>query len=275
MTHISRKQIIGFQTKVLDFYAANARSMPWRLPDINGHYDPYKILVSEIMLQQTQVARVVPKYLEFLDQFPSVQNLANANLGDVLMAWSGLGYNRRAKYLWEAARGIVAQFDGVVPTTLDELKTLPGVGTNTAGAIIAYAYNSPVVFIETNIRTVYIYCFYKNDASVSDKTIYSAVEVTLPKTQIRDWYYALMDYGAYIKASEGNFSTSARSYKKQAAFVGSSRQLRGIILRVLARGPCSLDDLTAKVSDGRMSAVLDDLIKERLVHLQDEAYVLG
>ena len=130
------------------------RDMPWR-----EDTRPYFVLVSELMLQQTQVSRVIPKFKEFIKHFPDERALASASLGDVLKQWQGLGYNRRAKYLHEAARMIVDEFGGEFPKDQKDMQRLPGVGKNTAGAIAAYSFNQPSVFVETNIRTVFIHHF--------------------------------------------------------------------------------------------------------------------
>ncbi|MFW5684526.1 MAG: HAD-IA family hydrolase, partial [Spirochaetota bacterium] len=136
-----------FQAIVTEHYARTARSMPWRETD-----DPYAIMVSEFMLQQTQVARVLPRYDAFLERFPRVEDLARASLQEVLELWQGLGYNRRGKNLRDAALAIVERYEGRLPSATEELRTLPGVGAYTAAAIAAFGFNEPVTMIETNIR---------------------------------------------------------------------------------------------------------------------------
>jgi A/G-specific adenine glycosylase len=153
-TLISVATVTDFQKTVWDFYRAHRRTMPWRVEPA-----PYFVLVSELMLQQTQVSRVQSKFISFIRKFPTIEALAAAPLADVLGAWSGLGYNRRAKFLWQAAQDIQAK--GSFPQTVDLLMQLPGIGANTAGAIAAYAFNRPVFFIETNIRTVFIHHFFE------------------------------------------------------------------------------------------------------------------
>src|SRR6185437_9030478 len=156
-----------FMAQLTAYYEAHGRhDLPWRLPAPDGSFDPYKILVSEVMLQQTQVGRVLPKYQQFLSRFPDVKSLATAPLGDVLKMWNGLGYNRRAKFLWLAAQKIVDGFGGVFPSDVQQLELLPGVGANTAGAIRVYAFNKPAIFIETNIRTVYIHHFFDGQKDI-------------------------------------------------------------------------------------------------------------
>jgi A/G-specific adenine glycosylase len=227
-------------------------------------------MVSEIMLQQTQAARVIPKYQEFLTLFPTVQSLAAASLADVLKAWSGLGYNRRAKFLWQA----VGQIKNTFPDTLDDLVALPGVGVNTAGAILAYSFNQPVVFIETNIRSVYIHHFFEDRRDVHDTEILPIVKVTLDKEHPREWYWALMDYGVYIKNTVGNTSRNSKHYTKQSTFAGSRRQIRGQIIKLLSERPVSDEEIRNIISDTRLDEVLNDLTKEQLIRLDGYLYSL-
>ncbi|HET9174252.1 MAG TPA: hypothetical protein VFN56_03145, partial [Candidatus Saccharimonadales bacterium] len=153
MTSLDQGAITEFRAVVWRHYEAHGRhDLPWRQPNAAGRFDPYAITVSECMLQQTQVSRVLGKYQEFLAQFPTVAALANADLGAVLRVWSGLGYNRRAKFLWQTAQLVLSSSSQQFPRSLPELVALPGIGANTAGAILAYAFNEPAVFVETNIR---------------------------------------------------------------------------------------------------------------------------
>lgn len=257
-----------FHDTVWSYYAQHGRhELPWRQPEKDGSYAAYPIVLSEMMLQQTQVKRVIPKFTAFLSLFPTVESLAKAELGDVLRAWQGLGYNRRAKYLWQSAGIIAREHNGVYPNTTTELAQLPGIGINTAGAICAYAYDEPTVFIETNIRTVYIYHFFSSHDEVSDATIRKKVYETLPAGEpTRQWYWALMDYGAHLKQTEGNLNKLSKGYVKQSTFQGSKRQVRGLILRMLSNGSMNISDLRIAVDDERLEPVLDDLIAEGLVH---------
>src|ERR1700757_4849513 len=168
------------------------RDMLWRR-DTRAYY----VLVSELMLQQTQVDRVIPKFEAFVRAFPDEQKLADATLGDVLRLWQGLGYNRRAKFLHEAAKRIVEL--GSFPSDEAELMALPGVGKNTAGAIVAYAFNKPALFIETNVRAVYIHHFFASHELVDDRDIRELLEKTIDRKHPREFYWALMDYGNYLK----------------------------------------------------------------------------
>ena len=266
---MDEQQKAQFQATVWQFYDEQGRhDLPWRQPRADGSFDPYHILVSEIMLQQTQVPRVIPKYFEFLDAFPTVDALAAASLGDVLRLWNGLGYNRRAKFLWSAAQEIKARFHGVFPRDVTELVTLPGVGVNTAGAVAAYAFNSPVTFIETNIRTVYIHHFFADQKQVDDKALTMLVHETVDSTRSREWYWALMDYGSFLKSSVGNKSRASKAYVKQSTFKGSNRQLRGAVIRALLDKPHTTAELAAIFADERLDAVLAQLAGEGLIRAE-------
>jgi len=262
-----------FLETLWDFYGQHARNdLPWRQPEPNGSFDPYKIMVSELMLQQTQVTRVIPKYLAFIQQFPNAEALAAADLGEVLRAWQGLGYNRRAKFLWQAAQ-IVDNLKHF-PDTAQELITLPGIGVNTAGAILAYAHNQPVVFVETNVRTVYIHHFFADRADIADKEIITLVEQTLDHENPREFYWALMDYGSHLKATIGNLNKASKHYAKQSTFHGSRRQVRGQVIRLLGNARLSLAELQAAVPDERLKMVLEDLVSEGLIRRRDGGYSL-
>lgn len=245
------------------------RDLPWRREPT-----PYHVLVSELMLQQTQVERVVPKFEVFMEKFPSIEALAVAPLADVLVAWQGLGYNRRAKYLHQAAQQIIALPS--FPATIDELTTLPGVGPNTAGAIMAYAFDQPVVYIETNIRTVYLHHFFVNRYDMSDQEILAKLHKTTPFLQgdssvsPRVWYSALMDYGTELKRQGYGKIIRSRHYVKQSKFDGSLRQMRGRILRELARGEqAELSLRRIFADDARYPAARNGLVRDGLVTQED------
>lgn len=256
----------NFQDQVWDYYHDHGRhDLPWR-QEHDGAFDPYQIMVSEIMLQQTQVARVIPKYQAFLEQFPTVKSLAEAPLGDVLRSWSGLGYNRRAKYLHQAAQKVQKDYAGRFPQTLTELTTLPGVGQNTAGAILAYAFNLPTMFVETNVRTVFIHHFFNDQTDIHDKAIFELVSLASPgEGQYREWYWALMDYGSFLKQTVGNANRQSKTYARQSTFAGSRRQIRGQILKLLGETSMTDKKLRDQIVDDRFSEVLEDLIAEGLV----------
>ncbi|HEX7633345.1 MAG TPA: hypothetical protein VF401_03395 [Candidatus Saccharimonadales bacterium] len=264
-----------FKVQVWDYYAKHGRhDLPWRQPELDGSFDPYKIMVSELMLQQTQVSRVISKYRDFLEQFPSATDLARASLGDVLRAWQGLGYNRRAKFLHQAAQKVVTDFDGVFPQTIPDLVSLPGVGVNTAGAIAAYAFNQKVAFIETNIRTVIIHHFFEDHEDISDKDIMKYVDLALDLEHPREWYWALMDYGSYLKQTVGNHNRRSASYTKQSRFEGSKRQIRGAVLRQLGSQELTVAQLHAAIHDERLDTVIDDLLREGLIRRHGSKLVL-
>ncbi|NCS32069.1 A/G-specific adenine glycosylase [bacterium] len=254
--------ILKFQNHILDFYSTNKRDFAWRQTT-----DPYKILVSEIMLQQTQTARVTTYYKNFLNTFPTVKALANASLKDVLTLWQGLGYNRRAKHLHTSAGEIVERFDGHIPSTNLDLQGLGGIGPNTAGAIMAYAFNQPITFIETNIRSVYLHTFYRNFENISDKELLPLIEQTVDINNPRDWYYALTDYGVYIKSQIVNPSRKSKHYAKQSKFKGSQRQIRAAIVRYLVQNDTATKtQLYSLPFDNKdIDANLKKLISEKMV----------
>jgi A/G-specific adenine glycosylase len=264
-----------FQSTVWAYYHQKGRhDLPWRMSEADSSFDAYKIMVSEVMLQQTQVARVVPKYQEFIGQFPSVTVLAMAPLGEVLKVWSGLGYNRRAKFLHLSAKEIVNEYDGTLPSTIKELISLPGVGINTAGAIRVYAFNQPTVFIETNIRSVFIHHFFMGQGNITDQQILTVVQQTLDQEQPREWYWALMDYGSYLKQTVPNPNIRSQHYTKQSKFQGSRRQLRGQILRLLSHHPYSRTALKDTITDERLPLVLSELLDENLIQQHGAEYCL-
>lgn len=236
------------------------RDMPWR-----NDTRPYYVLVSELMLQQTQVTRVVPKFEAFVERFPDEVVLANASLAEVLKYWQGLGYNRRAKYLHETAKMIVTDFNGTFPNTYNDLIKLPGVGKNTAGAILAYSFNLSAVFIETNIRTVYIHHFFSDNFDVDDKQIIELLEATIDHANPRTFYWSLMDYGATLKASGIKNISQSRHYKKQAPLEGSLREMRGFIVKELVVGDKTMHQLRHLSKDERFLRALDGLISDGLV----------
>ena len=231
--------------KIIDsYYRIHRRSFPWRRTK-----DPYRILVSEIMLQQTQAERVVPKYNLFLKRFPSVRTLARASLKDVLTLWQGLGYNRRALSLKKLAETVLEEYSGNIPVERDKLQNLPGIGPYTASAIRTFAWNFPEVFIETNIRSVFIHFFFAGKNNIKDDQIIPRIKETLDRKNPRRWYSALMDYGAYLKTTKPNPSRKSRHYIRQTPFNNSSRELRGkIIAALLKEGNASVSELSARLS---------------------------
>lgn len=264
-----------FQSMILDFYRQEGRSFPWR-----ETCDPYEILVSELMLQQTQTERVVPKYLAWLETFPTAADLAAAPFPQVLAAWSGLGYNRRAGYLQSACRQVVEEWGGAFPRTAGELETLPGVGPYTARAVATFAFGQPEVFIETNIRSVYLFFFFSDQEKVSDSQLMPLIQATVYHQDPRRWYYALMDYGARLKKSTANPNRQSRHYSRQSRFEGSLRQARGAIVRSLSRGgntPLSLEEM-ARLEGlplERIQAAAESLVAEGMVCRQGDLYCIN
>ena len=224
--------ISEFQQIIFKHFHDNPRPMPWR-----ETRDPYSILVSEIMLQQTQVARVVVKYTEFLAAFPTLRYLAEASLPDVLKVWQGLGYNRRALALKRCAEEVVKLHGGCLPNTVADLEKLPGIGPYTAGALAAFAYNIATPLIETNIRTVFIHFFFHGQERIADRQIMPLVAATLLHDSPREWYYALMDYGVMLKLAHPNPSRRSAHHVKQSKFEGSNRQLRSRMLQEVMNCP--------------------------------------
>lgn len=237
------------------------RDMPWR-----ADTRPYYVLVSELMLQQTQVDRVIPKFNAFISQFPDEQHLARASLADVLTLWSGLGYNRRAKFLHESAKKIVSEFSGIFPQRPSDILSLPGVGPGTAGAIMTYAFNQPTAFVETNVRTVYFHHYFTDGEKVSDTQLAPIVARTLDHDHPREFYWALMDYGTWLKKNGAGRISQSKHYIKQSPLKGSVRELRGLIIKQLTGGNMPLIELDQQYgNDERYGLALSGLISDGLV----------
>lgn len=253
---------------IWDYYRDNRREMPWR-EDPN----PYWVVVSEVMLQQTQVSRVLQKFPQFVGQFKSFEELAAASPVDVIVAWQGLGYNRRALNLHKLAQAI----KGKLPRDPDELVTLPGIGPGTAGSIAAFAYDAPVVFIETNIRRVFIHHFFEDQEGINDKQLLPLVEEALDREHPREWYYALMDYGTYLAKTVPNPNRRSKHHTVRSKFEGSDRQIRGAVLRALLTKPLGADQLIeqTKCSDAvRFTKIIEGLVKDGMVEVQNNLYQL-
>lgn len=286
------KSVKALQTKVWTYYKTHGRDLPWR-----NTTDPYHILVSEIMLQQTQVPRVLIKYEEFLKKFPTIQKLASANTKDLITTWKGLGYNRRALNLKRTAEIVVGKHDGKIPSQYEKLIELPGIGPATAGDLLAFAWNMPAVVIETNIRSVFIHHFFNDKKSVHDKDLLPLIEKSLDEKNPREWYYALMDYGSMLKKTVGNTSKKSVHYTTQSRFEGSNRQLRANIVAYIAEKPrteLSINKMFqkqrlqtrnalikrfSKKSNGKTTAITlrvdkkDTNISQNLVNLSKEGFI--
>jgi A/G-specific adenine glycosylase len=268
---------------------AGRRSLPWR-----HTRDPYAIFISEIMLQQTQVARVEKYYEKFLKQFPNFRALARAQQGDVLEMWQGLGYNRRAMFLKRAAEIVVKQYTGRLPRERATLEQLPGIGKGTSGSLMAFAFNKPEVFIETNIRRVFIHFFFSKRRKVTDAELTRYIERSVDRKNPREWYWALMDYGAAMNsagaampvtrgtpASPPRMNPNRRSahYKKQSPFAGSDRELRGKIMRSTLsqkKNKMSVRELLKElaVPRERLIDIIENLIREGfIVRIGDYIYI--
>jgi A/G-specific adenine glycosylase len=256
-------KITAFRAFIWDFYQHNRRDFAWRNID-----NPYYVLVSEIMLQQTQTHRVIGKYEEFIAAFPNIQSLAASQLRDVINVWQGLGYYRRARFLHQLARIVVDEHGGILPQDAKALQTLPGIGAGTAGSLGAFAYNRPTVFIETNIRAVFIHCFFSDKQHVSDKELLPLIAATVDHDNPREWYYALMDYGVWCKAHYSNPSRKSAHYNKQSKFEGSDRQIRAHILKLVAEKEMvnhqAILNLINKET-ARVETIINKLVSERFI----------
>lgn len=285
----------AFIQKIWNHYRTEKRDLPWR-----NTFDPYYILVSEMMLQQTQVKRVLVKYDEFLSHFPNIKKLAAAPMSQVLRVWKGLGYNRRAYFLKQISETIIKDYAGKFPRDYSTLLTLPGIGNSTAGAISAFAFQTKIPFIETNIRVVYLDSFFSNKEKVKDKEILDKISETLEyinPSEIKDFYYALYDYGFSLKQALGKKRTDMHKksshYTAQSKFIGSKRQLRSILLdyilnnqdsntpkRALTSGKSILAHIKKLISNKKIpftwdmementiTLILNDLVKKKQISLQ-------
>ncbi len=240
----------AFVEKVLLLGGAARRVLPWRWID-----DAYGVLVSEVMLQQTQVARVDGRWQRFMARFPTADALASASVADVLDEWQGLGYNRRALNLKRAAEACARDLGGRVPESYEELLALPGVGPATAAGVVAFACDKPAVYLETNVRTVFLHELFPDEEGVRDDRIRPLVAASCPSAGVREWYYALLDYGAQLKSQVGNASRRSAHYVRQSSFEGSRRQKRAFLVREV------LADPTAEASAAK--GLLDDFERAR------------
>lgn len=261
---ISSKERKEFQQRILEFYKENERSFPWRETK-----DPYKTWVSEVMLQQTQANRVVPKYETWIDTFPTVESLAEATLRDVLNNWSGLGYNNRAKWLRDAAKKVIEEYNGKLPKRQEELESLKGVGPYTSRAIRIFAHNLDEVTVDTNIRRIFISEF-NLSKELSSEELYPVAWEVLPKGRSREWHNALMDYGA-IKATSKR--TGIKPETRQGTFKGSNRWYRSKILRAVQEKDVKKDYVKEEYGDKGVKA-LKTLAKDKMVVVEDDVIKL-
>jgi A/G-specific adenine glycosylase len=263
-----------FRRIVLGFYTEAARSFPWR-----ETHDPYGILVSEIMLQQTQTSRVEERYPEFLRAFPTVRALAKARQSEVLALWQGMGYYRRARNLHKAAIMMCEEHRGVIPDDYASLRRLPGIGDYTAAAISAFAFNKPIAMIETNIRAVYLYAWYPEQHAITDKELFAHIERTMDTKRPRDWFYALMDFGVALKKARPRIHERSKHHVKQSAFEGSDRQLAARILKAVlaSKSPIALSsiDLGQYAQPTRVKKAVERLVSDKLIVKASRGYLVA
>ncbi len=263
VSSLTAARIRAFRKKIYGYFDAEGRDLPWR-----KRLNPYRVLVSEIMLQQTQVERVIEKYQEFIYAFPDFPALASAPLPKLLALWSGLGYNRRAIALKALAQKVMEDYSGKLPSGEEELITLPGVGKYTAGAVRTFAFNKPAVFIDTNIRRVYIHEFLRTDENIHDHDLMPLVEQTIDKVNPRKWYNALMDYGTMLKQRHVNSNRKSVHYVRQSPFENSNRQVRGKILKALVtRSPLTMAQLVEAIG------IEPARIRRNLAQLAEEGFI--
>ncbi len=260
---LNPSRVRAFRKLICDHYDNFGRDLPWR-----KNPNPFRVLISEIMLQQTQVERVMEKYTQFLKAFPDFPSLAKAPLAKLLKIWSGMGYNRRALALKTLAQKVMNEHHGKLPSGPEELVKLPGIGKYTSGAVAAFAFNKPVVFMDTNIRRVFIHEFFKDREGIRDAEIIPLVEKTLDRKNPRKWYNALMDYGAMLKKEHGNPNRKSAHYAKQGPFENSNRQVRGRILKALVKESPLIQSQIVK-----MVGMDPERVKKNLVHLEKEGFI--
>jgi A/G-specific adenine glycosylase len=283
--------------RLFAWFAQHGRhDLPWR-----RDYDAWHVLASEIMLQQTQVDRVRPKFEEFVRRWPRPSGLAATPLADFLRFWSGLGYNRRAMALHRLA-GVVARDHGdVVPADVEALRSLPGIGPYTAGAVLAFAHNNDVAFFDTNVRRVLLRIARAGEFAESlpeGPALDAEVAAWLPKGRSREWYALLMDFGSAVctgrrpKCASCPVAASClaaprflagevptqRLVRPQSKFEGSLRQVRGAILRELSAAPhdrgIHLDEFVARFRDRDVAGIVTGLVKEGMVAVTNGRVVL-
>ncbi|MDY6766316.1 MAG: A/G-specific adenine glycosylase [Candidatus Nanohaloarchaea archaeon] len=272
------------QAELLTWYRENRRELPWRETD-----DPYEVLVAEIMLQQTQVARVVPKWEAFLDRFPTVEDLADAPLREVLQLWDGLGYNNRAKYLKQAAEQVVEEFDGEFPRDPDQLETLQGVGEYTANAVASFAFNNGGPVFDTNVRRL----LYRFHGAATDAELKAVHEQLFPTGESRVWNNAVMELGAEVcvdgtpRCRECPWREDCEAFRaktfdtpdvqSQSSFEGSWRQYRAKVLKLLMDGAKPREELSAALElpeEYSINELLAELAAEGMIEETATGYRL-
>lgn len=255
--------IVQFQHALWAYHQTHRRSFIWR-----EAITPYNVVVSEIMLQQTQTSRVALKFPQFIDRFPDFKTLATATTQELLEQWVGLGYNRRAFALQETARKIYFEYDNKVPDDPSILITCKGIGPATAASIVTFAYNKPTIFIETNIRSVFLHIFFHGQENVPDSLLLPLIAQSVDTIHPREWYYALMDYGVYIKKRYPNPNKKSSHYNQQSRFEGSDRQIRGAIIRLLTKKKTvSLEEIYTLFAHKKdnIERIIQKMVHEKLV----------
>ena len=266
---IETGQIKSFRTKIRTFYRKHGRDLPFRM--INN---PYLVTVSEIMLQQTQVDRVIPKYENWIKQFPDWKTLSKSSNKSILTYWSGLGYNRRALYLKEIAQIIVKNHNGKMPPDIKTLQSFPGIGKYTSHAILIFAFDKRVAAVDTNIRKVLLHEF-NLPPETSEKDIQSLADLVLPKTKIKEWHYALMDYA---KTLPQDVHIKYQTKYKQSKFEGSLRQIRGEIIRQLTKNRfTTIQQISAilKRNDVDIQKAITTLVNENMIQVKNKKIYLS
>lgn len=254
---------MNFNKIVWDYYRKHRRQLIWR-----EKITPYYVFISEVMLQQTQVSRVEKKFPEFIKKYPDFKSLTQTSTKELLQTWQGMGYNRRALYLRDAAQIIINAHEGKLPQDPIALDELPGIGSATAKSIVVFLWNKPLIFIETNIRRVFIRHFFSDRTDISDEEILLLVEETLDRENPREWYYALMDYGSYLPRITKNPNRRSKHYKKQTLFMGSDRQIRGTVIKLLLNKSLSLYELS------QFMKIKKERIKYNIARLEKEGFVM-
>ncbi|MCG3221721.1 MAG: Fe-S cluster assembly protein HesB [Candidatus Heimdallarchaeota archaeon] len=261
---IKNDRIISFQDKIFSWWKDNRREFPWRETT-----NPYFIMVSEIMLQQTQASRVVQKYLEFIERFPDMQSLSNSSQSDLLKLWSGLGYNRRALWLQEAVREILNLEE--FPQTPKQLQILKGIGPYSARSVLIFAFNFDIATVDTNIRRILISEGFASEET-SEKDLLKIAEQLLPTDKSRDWHNALMDYGSIVLTAS---KTGIKPTSQQGKFKGSEREKRGKILKFLLDNESAtiekLNNITNS-SKNQLEPILDKMVKDGLIKKFKDKY---
>ena len=262
---LSTGRIVSFQHKIFSWWTTHKRDLPWR-----HTRDPYRIMISEVMLQQTQVLRVLPKYREFIERFPTVVDLAKATSADVLRIWKGMGYNRRALYLHRTAKIICDQYNGHFPINYELLTTLPGLGTYTARAILVFAFKQEVPLVDTNIRQIITHFFF-NDQPQKESVIEEVARQLVPSGKSWEWHQALMDYGALRLARARSGSLIKASRRTSVPFKDSNRFFRGRIIDRLREGDIRESKLASEFK--KKYGKSDDFLKSILQELEADGLI--